>query len=257
MAEVQWVESNDGTRIAYAKSGTGPALILIGGALADHRFYDPLVSELTPHFTVYNMDRRGHGQSEDTAPYSVEREIEDLNALITKAGEAVCLYGHSAGSALALRAAAAGLKITRLVLADPPYTARGEHDADASAQFAEETAHIAARVTSGDYRGSARLFLGGFGLPDEAVEQMLASPEGVGMIHNARALPYDYAVLGDGLVPVELAARVDIPTLVLASEDVMESSQMLARAIPNGRLQLLDAPTHALAPVLIHFFKEN
>lgn len=259
MAEMQQVVSEDGTVVAFAKVGTGPSLIIVGGALADHHFYDPLASELAHQFTVYSVDRRGHGQSGDTAPYSVEREIEDLNAIINQTREPVFMYGHSAGAALALRAAAAGSRLTKLVLADAPYTPRGQHDAAAVAQFVEETRRIRALCAEGDHKGSAAFFLSGFGLPDEVIEEMLASSAGAQMIHNAKALPYDYAVLGDGLIPLELAAQVAIPTLVLASEGTLESSQMLASALPHARFQLLDAPTHALAAntlaqVLVDFF---
>jgi pimeloyl-ACP methyl ester carboxylesterase len=115
------VTSKDGTRVAYEKTGSGPGLIVIGGALGDHRFYTPLAAELARHFTVCNFDRRGRGQSEDTQPYAIERELEDLTALIDQAGAPVRVYGHSAGSAFAIRAAAAGMSIAKLVLADPPF----------------------------------------------------------------------------------------------------------------------------------------
>src|SRR6266487_1673817 len=108
--------SEDGTRIAYEKVGQGPPLVIIGGALGDHRFYAPLASELAGQFTVY-FDRRGRGQSGDTQPYAVAREVEDVAALIAEAGEPALVYGHSAGAALALHAAAAGLQIAKLVLA--------------------------------------------------------------------------------------------------------------------------------------------
>src|SRR3712207_1102519 len=105
------VTSSDGTRIAFKQLGAGPALIVVGGSLADHRFYVPLAEELAEHLTVYSFDRRGRGQSGDTGPYAVEREVEDVGALIAYAKPPVFVYGHSAGSALALRAAASGLDI--------------------------------------------------------------------------------------------------------------------------------------------------
>ena len=79
------VRSTDGTSIAYEKTGQGPPLIIIGGSLGDHRFYLPLAGELAKHFTVYTYDRRGRGQSGDTQPYSVERELNDVAALIAEA----------------------------------------------------------------------------------------------------------------------------------------------------------------------------
>ena len=165
--------SKDGTKIAFEKSGEGPALIIVGGSLADHQFYAPLSSELAKHFTVYNFDRRGRGQSGDTLPYAVEREIEDVGALIAKAKESVFLYGHSAGAALALRAAAANSNILKLVLADPPYTPHGENDETAKAEYSKESARVQELHANGDHKANAALFLSGFGLPADDVNGML------------------------------------------------------------------------------------
>ena len=113
---MQHIRSSDGTSIAYEKTGEGPALIIIGGSLGDHRFYVPMAREFARRFTVYNFDRRGRGQSTDTQPYVVEREIEDVAALVAEVPEPALVYGHSAGSALALHSAVAGLNIAKLVL---------------------------------------------------------------------------------------------------------------------------------------------
>ncbi|MDF2744241.1 MAG: alpha/beta hydrolase, partial [Actinomycetia bacterium] len=158
---MQKVISTDGTEIAFERSGRGPALIIVGGSLADHQFYLPLAKELSRHFTVYNYDRRGRGQSGDTGAYAVEREVEDLATLVDHAGAPVFVYGHSAGSALALRAAAAGPGIARLVLADPPFTPHSENDEVAKAEFAEEAARLRELHDRGDHRASVKLFLGG------------------------------------------------------------------------------------------------
>jgi pimeloyl-ACP methyl ester carboxylesterase len=124
---LQKVISTDGTEIAFERSGRGRALIIVG-ALADHQFYVPLANELSSHLTVYTYDRRGRGQSGDASAYAVEREVEDLAALVDHARRPVFVYGHSAGSALALRAAAAVPGIAKLVLADPPFTPDSEND---------------------------------------------------------------------------------------------------------------------------------
>lgn len=153
------VTSSDGTRIAYEKTGEGPPLVIVGGSLGDHRFYIPLASELARRFTVYNFDRRGRGQSEDTQPYAVERELEDLAALIDDAREPVLVYGHSAGSAFALRAAAADLSIAKLVLADPPFRPHGDSDEAARTRQANEAATVQAFHDRGDHRGNAASFV--------------------------------------------------------------------------------------------------
>src|SRR5262249_699655 len=103
------VTSKDGTAIAFDRSGAGPAIILVGGALSDRSAGAPLAALLAPRFTVFAYDRRGRGDSGDTAPYAVEREVEDLAALIDEAGGSAFLLGHSSGAALALEAAARGL----------------------------------------------------------------------------------------------------------------------------------------------------
>lgn len=242
------VTSSDGTHIAFERLGEGPALVIVGGSLADHQFYAPLADELAEHFTVYNFDRRGRGQSGDTEPYAVEREIDDVGALIAYAKEPVLLYGHSAGSALALRAAASGLNVARLALADPPFTPRGEDDEVAKAEHAEQAARIQELNDKGDYKGSAKFFLKDYGLSDEDLEAMFQSPAGEGILDCVRALPYDYAVLGDGLVPTELAAKVNVPTLVLAAEAMPETAQVLVKAMPNARLRAMEASTHELPP---------
>ena len=99
------VTSKDGTTIAFDQSGQGPALILVGGALSDRSDAAPLSKLLAPHYTVIGYDRRGRGDSGDTPPYAVEREAEDLQALIAAAGGAAFLFGHSSGAALAIEAA--------------------------------------------------------------------------------------------------------------------------------------------------------
>jgi pimeloyl-ACP methyl ester carboxylesterase len=116
------VTSKDGTRIAFDQSGKGPAIIVVVGAFNDRSTGTPLARSLEQHFTVFNYDRRGRGESSDTAPYAIEREIEDLDALISQAGGSARVFGYSSGAILALRAAAHGLAIAQLALYDPPPT---------------------------------------------------------------------------------------------------------------------------------------
>jgi pimeloyl-ACP methyl ester carboxylesterase len=118
------VTSKDGTKIAYDKMGHGPAVILVAGALCSRSFWSgPELAKLLAHgFTVYNYDRRGRGESDDTKPYAVAREIEDIEALIDEAGGSASLYGHSSGAALALEAAIRLVKkVKKLALYEAPY----------------------------------------------------------------------------------------------------------------------------------------
>jgi pimeloyl-ACP methyl ester carboxylesterase len=260
-SSVLHLTSKDGTRIAYKKEGKGPPLLIMGGSLADHHFYAPLAQELANDFTVYNFDRRGRGASSDTLPYEVEREVEDVAALIDEAGDQVCAYGHSAGSALAIRAAAAGLGIKRLALADPPFTPPSAHDQEARAQHSSQKRHIEELNAAGDYKGSVKFFLSDYGLPDESLEAMLQSPAGESMVALARVLPYDFAMLGDGIVPGDLAARITVPTAVLAAEGTPETAQALAAVMPRAEFRPMPASAHELSPaeiakLVLPFFKE-
>jgi pimeloyl-ACP methyl ester carboxylesterase len=163
----------------------------------------------------------------------------------------VLVYGHSAGSAFVLRAAAAGLSIAKLVLADPPYGRHSDADDAARARQAEAAATIQRFHDRGDHRGNAAFFLSGFGLPPQAIDELLDSPAGQMMIDSARALPYDYAMVGDGLVPNELAGRVEAPTLILAAEAAPAAAKALMEVMPRAELQMLSASTHDLAPTEI------
>ena len=248
---MQKVFSTDGTEIAFERSGRGRALIIVGGALADHQFYVPLANELSSHFTVYNYDRRGRGQSGGTSAYAIKRKLEDLAALVDHARKPVFVYGHSAGSALALRAAAAVPGIAKLILTDPPFTPHSENDEVAKAEFAEEAARLQELHDRGDYRASVKLFLGSMGVPDEDMEGVLDSPAGASMTNSAGALPYDYAVLGDGLLPTNLAAKITVPTVILAARAMPETAQALADAMPNARFEAMEGSAHETPPAEI------
>lgn len=245
---MEFVTSKDGTNIAYETSGSGSPLIIVGGSLADHTFYAPLAEELAKDFTVYNFDRRGRGKSGDTSRYAVEREVEDLAAIVDLAGGPVILYGHSAGSALALQASASGIPVASLVLADPPYTPRGDSDKQNAAEFAEEAAMVQELHDQGKHTENIANFLGSMGLPEEAIEEMLQSPVGAGMIASAKALPHDYAVLGNGLVPIETAEQIKARTVILAAGYSLEAAQQLAEAMPNAELKTLASSTHEMLP---------
>jgi hypothetical protein len=143
------------------------------------------------------------------------------------------------------------LSIAKLVLADPPYGRHSDADDAARARQAEAAATIHGLHDRGDHRGNASFFLSGFGLPPQAVDELLDSPAGQMMIDSARALPYDYAMVGDGLVPDELAAHVEARTLILAAEAAPATAKALVEVMPRAKLQTLTAPTHDLAPAEI------
>jgi pimeloyl-ACP methyl ester carboxylesterase len=253
------VQSSDGTEIAYERSGTGSPIILIGGAFNDRSTAAPLAAQLAPHFTVFTYDRRGRGDSGDTAPYAVAREVEDLAALIAEAGGTVALYGLSSGAILALEAAAGGLPVTRLALFEPPYTvadSRPRPSATLPAELAELT-----RAGRGD--DAVALFLTRLvGLPPEAVAQMRQAPMWPGLVKLAHTLVYDTAVSGDGTLPAGRLAAVTVPALLINSNGSPDWLHVAAHAVvdtlPDARHRTLEGQFHSvepevLAPVIVEF----
>jgi pimeloyl-ACP methyl ester carboxylesterase len=242
-----FVTSRDGTLIASRRLGSGPMILIIGGALTDHTSYLGLAEELATQCTVVLWDRRGRGASSDADAYDPSRELEDIEALLDEHAGPVSVYGHSSGAALALRAAASQQRIHKLVLGDPPFSALGEGEAEARREHAEQEHAVRSLVARNDMAGAVRLFLSGFGLSDGDLDALLASPSGQSMCRLARTLPYDYAMLGDGVVPSALAAMIPAPALVLTTYDDVGPHQ-LAEALPNGRVLHMPAPLHMMEP---------
>ncbi|MDI3340044.1 MAG: alpha/beta hydrolase [Sphaerobacter sp.] len=254
------VRSRDGTVIAYERTGEGPPVILVGGALSDRTAGAPLAALLAPPFTVVTYDRRGRGDSGDTAPYAVEREIEDLHALIDDVGGAAFVYGMSSGAALALRAAASRLPITKLALFEPPYIVDGSRPPIP----ADYLTRLNALLAAGRRGDAVALFMTeAVGVPTELVTQLRSDPMWPRLEATAHTLPYDHAVLGDMAIPTELAASVTIPTLVVdggaSPAWLRQATEAVAAILPGARRQTLEGQTHAvapdaLAPVLLAFF---
>ena len=169
---MEQVRSRDGTSIAYQRQGAGPAVILVGGAFVDRSENAPLAAELADRFSVYNYDRRGRGDSGDTGPYAVEREIEDIEALIAEAGGSAHLYGVSSGGALVLEAAAAGVAVDRLAVYEVPYdTSEG-----ATERHREYVARLEGFLAEGRRGDAAELFMRLAGASDEMVAGARGSP---------------------------------------------------------------------------------
>ncbi|MFI7394120.1 alpha/beta fold hydrolase [Streptomyces tendae] len=250
--------SGDGTRIAYARSGRGPAVVLVSGAMSTGATMAPLAAELSGRFDVTVYDRRGRGESGDTAPYAVEREIEDLAALIEALGGEVSLYGMSSGGALALRAAASGLPVRRVAVYEVPY-AVDDAAVRAGAEYTERLAEALGQGRRGD---AVELFLRHTGLGEEMIRGARQSPMWAGMESVAPSLAYDDAVLGDGRVPRSEISAINVPLLVLAggASDAWwhAAARAIADAAPEGTYATVDRQTHmvepgVLAPVLAEF----
>jgi pimeloyl-ACP methyl ester carboxylesterase len=248
---IRTVRSEDGTTIAFECAGEGPPLILVGGALSSGiRDFPPFVELarlLEPRFTVYRFDRRGRGGSGDTAPYAVEREVQDLEALISDASGEVAVYGFSSGAVLAVEAAARGAGISKLVLLEPPLPS-GDGMGEAKAELRE----MDEMIRTGRRSDAVASFLAGVGLPPEAIEEMLQSPQWPDLEAMAHTLLYDGAITEDDALWSERAPQVSVPTLVLFSEGTSaylgDSARRAAASIPNALSRTLPGQFHDVDP---------
>ncbi|MGH8963982.1 MAG: alpha/beta fold hydrolase [Actinomycetes bacterium] len=240
--------SRDGTRIAFDRIGAGPPLILVEGALNDLATTMPLAAMLQGDFTVLAYDRRGRGASGDTAPYGVDREIEDLDAVIAAAGGSAFVFANCSGGGLVLEAAARGLAITGMVLYEPPFIPPG------SRSLPERYSARLARLIEEDRRDEALdLFMrGAVRLPDAHVDDVRGSPIWPSLLKMAPTLLHDDAVMGDHTLPAGRLALVEAPVLVIDGSESPEWARTsvgeLAGALPDGHRYTLEGHTHFLVP---------
>jgi pimeloyl-ACP methyl ester carboxylesterase len=254
--------SKDGTAIAYERSGKGPALVLVDGALCSRAFgpMPKLAPLLAQHFTVYTYDRRGRGQSGDTQPYSKEREVEDIAALIQEAGGPAFLLGLSSGAALALEAAASGLDIEKIAAYEPPYVDDGGREGGAAHEHELKTL-----LAAGNRGGAVKYFMRSMvGVPAPFVFMMQVMPWiWRKMKAVAHTLPYDAAVMSEFRVPTERLASIKVPTLAMHGSKtdlrLEKATRSVAAAVPGAQQRTLPGQTHnvkpaVLAPVVVEFF---
>lgn len=255
------VSSTDGTTIAYEQTGEGPPLVMVDGALCSRQFGPSAAqaARLAERFTVYSYDRRGRGESDDRPPYAVEREIEDLAAMLDAAGGAAFVYGISVGSVLALRAAAAlgPIRIPRLALCEPPFSVGDE----AGAAFAQEARQITGLLAAGRRGEAVSTFLSEM-MPPPMLDGLRTSPDWAVLEAHAPTLAYDYALLGDGAVPAAIARSAAMPVLLLVGEESAAykhtAVEALVKALPDVRLETTAGagfePTDELIDSLVRFF---
>lgn len=259
--------SADGTRIAYDRVGGGPTIVVVGGALCARTTTRPLAEALAVRFTVFNYDRRGRGDSGDTAPYAVDREIEDLQALLREAGDTAAVYGHSSGAALVVRAAAHGSAIAAAVLHEPPYAPDTSARRQTREQYTQQLDALLAQNRRGD---AVALFNALVGVPAQVVAQWRSEPWWPGMEALAPTLAYDSAVLGHagagGTIPFELLSRITSPALVITGGEspqwMNDIGRQAADALLHGRHTVLEGhghvvPPEVLVPVLTAFLGSN
>jgi len=245
---METVTSRDGTTIALDRIGSGPAVVLVSGGSTDRSANAPLADLLASDFTVLNYDRRGRGPSGDTIPYAIEREVEDIAAVLDAAGEGASLYGTSSGAALALEAAASGVRVSKLALWEPPFII--DESARPPADQVQQYETMLAEGRRGD---AVEYFMREVvRMPPEFVEQARGAPFWAATEAIAHTLPYDARIMGDYSVPVDRAALIQAPTLVLVGGGsfpfMHETADALAAALPNGEVRVLEGQTHDVAP---------
>lgn len=255
---MQTLNAPDGTTIAYEESGAGPALILVMGALCDRSSTATLAAELSADFTVYEYDRRGRGASTGADEASVEREVDDLAALVERSGGFPFIFGHSSGGALALEAAARGVPMAGLAVYEPPYTAEGDGTGGSTELLRRVRDHLAAD----DRDGALDAFLGAAGTPGEVLVGMKQAPFWLRMRELAPTIPNDIALTNGGLVPSDRLSGVAIPTVAVSGgasgEWAARSCAAVADAVPDARHLVLDGQTHNVADdVLAPFLREQ
>lgn len=238
------VTSADGTTIFGEQRGSGAPVILVGGAFNDRTTVAGLAEVLAPDFTTIAYDRRGRGDSGDSSSYAIEREIEDIAALIAEAGGSASVFGHSSGAVLALEAAAAGLPIEKLVAYEPPYATLEDPRDDVLEK-------VRSQLEAGDRDGAVATFLMVAGTPPEMVEGMKASPVWGWFTALAHTLPYDLTICGPGARPrTDHLARIAVPTLVIGGgaspEKLQAGARVAASTVPGARHETLPGQDHGV-----------
>jgi pimeloyl-ACP methyl ester carboxylesterase len=254
VAETQISTSADGTPIAYERTGDGPPLVIVGGAFNDRRSAKQLAELLAPSFTVFTYDRRGRGDSGFTEPYAVEREIEDLQAVIEATGGSAALFGHSSGGALALETTARSVSVSRLAVYEIPYIVDGSRP-PLPDDYIE---HLEELTAAGKRREIVAYFMEkAVGMPPEMVAQMIEAPFVADMERLAHTVSYDGRVMlrgsmNGGALPAEWRDSVTVPALVMDGGNspgwARNSSRALTRVLPDVQYRTLEGQDHAAAP---------
>ena len=266
MRVAEKVRSADGTEIAYERVGGGPPLVIVGGAWNTRQSAADLAERLADDLTVCTYDRRGRGDSGDTPPYAVEREIEDLETVIEAAGGSSALFGHSSGAALALETTARSVAVSKLAMYEPPYLVD-----DSRPPLPDDyVEHLEELAAAGKRREIFAYFMTvAAGMPAEAVERMIESPMVDAMLPVAHTVSYDGRIMLRGSMhgeplPAEWRDSVTVPALVMAGGNSPEwhhnACRALLRLLPDVSYRTLEGQDHgaapdAIAPVLTEFLR--
>ncbi len=265
-SSTRFVESADGTAIAYDVTGTGPAVVVVEGALCQRSMgtAQALMPLLSQHYTVFAYDRRGRGQSgPGSSPYVVNREVEDLVAVLEAAGPDAFVIGASSGAVLVLEALRAGVSMRMVALYEAPFIVDDTH-APNDTDLGERTQQLIAAGQRGD---AVKLFMRTVGVPAFGLMMMRLMPVWKKLCGVAHTLPNDYALVlehqqGEPL-PAGHLSGVTVPVMVIVggkSPRYMKNAQAaISAALPNGTLRELPGERHmvrgkATVPVLREFW---
>lgn len=254
--------STDGTEIGYELVGSGPPILLVDGAMCfrDAGPMRSIAEAVGDRLTVGLYDRRGRGASSDAPTYALEREIDDIAAVIAAMGGSAGLFGISSGGALVLRAAAAlgATVIKRVAVYEVPYLPEPMRPAAAT-----YTAELDGALAANDRDAALRLFFARVGMSGDVITGMSTSPFWAGSLAIAPTLAYDDAAMGDSAVPIDLVGGLRVPVLGLAGQASPDFLQYGARGVSeaaaDGRFEQIAGQTHAIeadavAPHLTSFF---
>jgi pimeloyl-ACP methyl ester carboxylesterase len=255
---METVTSKDGTTIAFDRLGSGPPVVLVCGGSVARTADAAIAQELASDFTVFNYDRRGRGDSGDTLPYAIDREVEDIEALIGAAGGSAFLWGSSSGAVLAL-IAAESVPVTKLALWEPPFVPEG-----VPRPPEDQVSQYETMIAEGRRGDAVEYFMTRvIGMPPEVVAGARSQPWWGATEALAHTLAYDARIMGDYTIPNDLVASVKVPTLVIAGGAdfpwMRQTAKALADALPDGEARILEGQGHdvdmaVLAPVLKEFF---
>jgi pimeloyl-ACP methyl ester carboxylesterase len=248
---METVTSRDGTTIAFDRIGAGPPVVLVSGGSVDRTSNAALAQELASDLTVLNYDRRGRGPSGDTPPYAIEREIEDIEAVIEAAGGEANLWGSSSGAVLAMYAAEAGLPISKLAMWEPPFIPD-----ELPPPPEDQVERYETMVAEGRRGDAVEYFMSKVvGMPPEVVADARTQPWWAATEALAHTLAYDARVMADYRVPTERAAAVKVPALVIAGGAdfpwMRDTAAELADALPDGQVRILEGQGHDVDPTVL------
>lgn len=242
MGNMETVASRDGTPIAYERGGEGPPLVLVHGSISDHAYWEPILPELERRFAVYTIDRRGVGESGDYSDvYSIEREYEDVAAVVESIGESANLLGHSYGAICALECARLiPHHVKKLIVYEPPI------NASTPPGFVER---LEAMLEAGDREGVIESFMGEqIELGPEEMEGLRSSPSWRVMVSSAHSLPRELRAAEAYAFEAERFDALGMPTLLLGGDEsptfLQEGNRAVAEVFPNSRLAVMSGQGH-------------